>query len=204
MLKLLGKIPSDCIIALSGGVDSMALLSFVRNNPKNKPSAAFFHHGTETSEAAMLFLKDYCGEHNIDLTIGSIQREKTARESPEEYWRNERKRFFYSLENKPILQAHHLDDQVETWLFNSLHGRGRLIPYQNGNIFRPFLLCEKKQLKMWCVVRNVPWIEDHSNNDLKYTRNRIRHVLLPEALKVHPGLKTTVRNLVLAENKYNG
>lgn len=187
----------------------MALLSFARNSPKNNPAAAFFHHGTPDSDRAHAFLLDYCERNGISLQVGCIQRSRLPDESPEEYWRNERNRFFGQLRAPDglmptILQAHHLNDQMENWIFTSLHGTGRLIPYARDNIRRPFLLCEKAQLKLWCQSHKVPWIEDQSNTNVRYARNRIRHNILPEALQINPGLPKTVRKLVEQMVKNDG
>ena len=59
MIRVLGKLPTDCYIACSGGVDSMAALSFLTNNPQRKVEVLFFDHGTDTSKAAKYFLIDF-------------------------------------------------------------------------------------------------------------------------------------------------
>jgi tRNA(Ile)-lysidine synthase len=96
-----------------------------------------------------------------------------------------------------VVTAHHLDDAVETWVFTSLHGESRLIPYSRGNVIRPFLLTPKSELVSWCERRGLAWSEDPSNTDTAYMRNLIRHKILPEALKVNPGLRTVVRKKYL-------
>ena len=65
------------------------------------------------------------------------------------------------------------------------------------NIIRPFLLNEKSEFVKWCKDKNVPFIDDESNNCTDFNRNRIRHNIVPEALKVNPGLKTVVKKMVL-------
>jgi tRNA(Ile)-lysidine synthase len=93
-----------------------------------------------------------------------------------------------------IGMAHNLNDAVETWLFNMFHaGKGYTIPYSRLNIVRPLLITSRAEIEEWAKKNNVPHCEDESNTDLKYMRNRIRHVILPEVLKVNPGLFTVVK-----------
>jgi tRNA(Ile)-lysidine synthase len=80
-----------------------------------------------------------------------------------------------------------------------MHGAGKIIPYRRGRVIRPFLLTKKKNFKMWAELNGVPWIEDDSNLDTCYTRNYIRHELMPHALKVNPGLHKVVAKKVNME-----
>ena len=190
MISFLGKLPLSCTVAFSGGVDSVAIADFLLRGRK-QVSLAFFDHGTYHSQQSIAFIEEYAKRHSLPLTIGRISRVKDSNESMEEYWRNERYRFLHSIAD-PVITAHHLDDAIETWIFTSLHGTPRVIPYSNGNVIRPFLVTPKHQLKDWCVRRNVSWFEDESNQDEKYMRNLIRHRMVPEALKVNPGLHKTI------------
>jgi tRNA(Ile)-lysidine synthase TilS/MesJ len=71
-----------------------------------------------------------------------------------------------------------------------------VIPYRKENVIRPFLLTEKSEFESWCKRKNVPFIQDESNNSVEYSRNRIRHNIIPELLKVNPGLKTVVKKMI--------
>jgi len=128
------------------------------------------------------------------LWLGRVARPRRSDESQEEYWREERYRFLFSLEG-PVVTAHHLDDAVETWLFNSIHGKPRTIPYRNRNVIRPFLTTPKSELVSWCRRKDLRWTEDASNSDVAYMRNLIRHQIVPNALQVNPGLRTVVRKM---------
>jgi tRNA(Ile)-lysidine synthase len=70
-----------------------------------------------------------------------------------------------------------------------------------NNVLRPFLTTRKSEFIRWCIHHNVPWIEDHSNMDTKYTRNYIRNEMMPHVLKVNPGIHTLVKKIV--ESKQN-
>ena len=193
MIRYLGKLPRKCVVAFSGGVDSVAVADFLVRG-KRDVHLAFFHHGTSTSDEAEEFVKKYVRDTKLTLSIGRVVREKSQHESPEEFWRNERYRFL-DMYDYPVVTAHHLDDAVETWLFNSIHGNPRVLPYKRKNVIRPFLITEKSTLVEWCTRRNLGWVEDASNSDLRYSRNVIRHKIVPEALKVNPGIRTVVRKM---------
>ena len=194
MIKLLGKIPESLTIAVSGGVDSMALLDFL--SKRHEVTMAFFHHGTEASERAFEFLIQYSDDKNLPFIFDHIRNNKPDDQSQEEFWRNSRYEFLDRIPGA-VATAHHLDDCVETWIWSSLHGCPKLIPYQRNNVIRPFLLTPKKELTKWCEKNSVPWIEDNSNVNTKFTRNYIRHELMPHALKVNPGLSKMVKKKLI-------
>jgi len=191
------NIPHEVTIACSGGVDSMAVVDFLRNGGRTV-HAAYFNHGTEFGERSELFLLDYFKVKDIKLTLGKITKDKPAGKSPEEHWRDERYKFLDSL-GETVVAAHHLDDVIETWIFSALHGTPKLIPWTRNNVIRPFLLTKKEELIRWCIRSGhlVPHLEDPSNKDTKYMRNFIRHELVPKALRVNPGLhKVLYKKLV--------
>lgn len=194
MIKLLKPLPKEITIALSGGVDSMAVVDFL--SYKHNVTCAFFDHCTPTSEKAFYFVEDFCYQRNLPLIVGASHAKKSKQQSWEEFWRIERYKFLDSL-NTTVVTAHTLDDCVETYLFSALHGSAKTIPYKRNQIIRPFLTTRKYQLQDWCVSRAVSWIEDDTNSDLRYMRNYIRHELLEHALYVNPGLYKTVKKLVL-------
>jgi len=166
----------------------------------HKVNLLFFDHGTETSRDAREFLTDkYCSLNNDSiLRVGNIQRLKTKTESWEEYWRNQRYEWFHSF-SAPVITCHHLDDCAETWIWSSMHGEGKIIPYQNQNVIRPFRLNRKTEFTNWCRNKNVTWVEDSSNEDTKYMRNFIRHEVMPKALILNPGLHKVIRKKVTAD-----
>lgn len=190
MIKLLGVMPRKITVACSGGLDSMVLLDFLGRN--HEVTAAFFHHGTPTSDKAQEFLEKHCANINVPLVLGKIATVHRGREfSPEEHWREERYNFLNQF--PVVVTAHHLDDVVETWIWSSLHGTSSLMPYQRGNVFRPLLLNRKYDLEDWARRKNVRWVEDESNTNCAYTRNFIRHKLMDGVLQVNPGIHTMIR-----------
>jgi tRNA(Ile)-lysidine synthetase-like protein len=198
MINLLGDIPENPTIALSGGVDSMAVADFISRSRKIK--CAFFHHGTFTSHDAFEFVAKYCAFRKWPLELGRIASPKEKVESPEEYWRNQRYLWLSSL-GPNVITAHHLDDCVETYLWSMMHGTAKVIPYRRNNVIRPFLVTEKAELVSWAERNNVPHVEDKSNADVKYIRNYVRHNLMPHALHVNPGLRKVVAKKVKEFNE---
>jgi len=185
VIHLLGTVPRRISVAVSGGVDSMALYDFLRRN--HEVSAVFVDHSTENSQRAYDFLTDtIVGQYRQSLGVYRISQVRPKDQSWEEHWRNERYRYFQTL--GPVATAHNLDDVAETWIWSSLNGTSSLMPYNHANVIRPLLTTRKQQLIDWAERKNVPWIEDTSNQDTKYTRNYIRHELMPHALRVNAGL----------------
>ena len=201
MIKFIGDLPRKCTIAFSGGIDSVVISDFLLNG-KRDATLAFFHHGTINSERAEEFVRNFAEDRRVPLKVGRINSEKSRGLSPEEFWRNERYAFLDSL-GGPVVTGHHLGDAIETWIFTSLHGDSKLIPYSRGNVIRPFLITPKEEIRSWASRRNLSWIEDESNSDPRYMRNRIRMNIVPEALKVNPGLGTVIRKKYLNAESEN-
>lgn len=95
-----------------------------------------------------------------------------------------------------IVTAHHQDDNIETVLMQFFRGTGlaglRGIPERNGDIIRPLLFATKRQLRDYAVQRALPYAEDSSNAQDKYTRNAVRLHILPEIRKVFPEIDATI------------
>ena len=208
MITLQGKYDRNINIACSGGVDSMAATDFFSR--KHNCNLIFFDHATDASRDAKELLQDYVSDKNsvfrstpdattLTFQTSTIQRKKEKSESWEEYWRNERYSCFHSI-GENVITCHHLDDCVETWIWSSLHGNGKLIPFRNKNVVRPFRLNRKTQFVNWCRRFSVPWAEDASNVDTKYMRNYIRKELIDKCLVVNPGLHKVIQKKIRKED----
>jgi tRNA(Ile)-lysidine synthase len=197
MIKLQGKLPREVFVACSGGVDSMAVVDFLRNN--HNVTVVYFDHGTAHSHRAQKFIAQYCTDNNLPIIMGTIGYARQAPgQSTEEFWRDERYKFLHSI-HADVITAHHLDDCVETWIWSSMHGTGKIIPYRNKNVIRPFRLTRKRDFELWTDLKNVPYVEDDSNTDTCYTRNYIRHEMMPHVLRVNPGIHKTILKKVRAD-----
>ena len=109
------------------------------------------------------------------------------------------KPIFHNNENindkKRMEQIHKI---IETWIMSSLHGTGKVIPFRRAsNIYRPFLMTEKRSIKRYAEKHQVSWIEDPSNSSTHYMRNYVRKHIVPHALKVNPGLRKVLRKKML-------
>ena len=194
MIKLQGKLPRQIYVAVSGGVDSMVALDFLKRN--HDVRVLHYHHGTRHADKARHFVKQYCKEHRLMCHFDQIKGTPPMGRSSEEYWREHRYKFLEKYTDAPVVTAHHLDDCVETWIFSSLHGTGKIVPYRRNYVVRPFRLNRKRDLQLWADLKGVPYIEDDSNADICYNRNYIRHEMMPHILKVHPGIHKTIMKKV--------
>lgn len=202
MIRRLGGFPGEpSYVAVSGGVDSMAVWHFLKTgmNGKRQVSPVFFDHGTETSSKALRFLVDQFGHEN--LNGHKIEGAKPKQKSWEEWWREERYKFFHSISH-PVMTAHHLDDCIETWLLGAIHGQPKVIPYRNRNVIRPFLLTTKSDLIVYAENKGVKWIEDETNMSSAHARNHVRHTIVPEALFINPGLHKVIAKKVREQSTF--
>ena len=172
----------------------MAALDFLNRN--HNVTVLHFNHGTAHGERAEEFLLRYCRERRIKFIVDRVRQTIPPGPSREEWWREQRYAFLHKYDDAPVVTCHHLDDCVETWVWSSMHGTGKWIPYRRNNVIRPFRLTRKRDFEYWCNFNNVPWIEDDSNADTCYTRNYIRHEMMPHVLQVNPGIHKTIAKKV--------
>lgn len=190
---------AEVIAALSGGADSMALLSCLlelREEYDLKLSAAHVNHCLrgEDADCDEQFVRDYCKSVNVPLHILKIDVNKEAEktgEGSEECGRRIRYEFFESLsETALIATAHNLNDQAETVLLHMIRGcslNGLCgIPRKRGRIIRPLLGCARAEIEEYCNNKCIPFVTDATNNENIYRRNRIRHDILPLILNENP------------------
>jgi tRNA(Ile)-lysidine synthase len=217
--------PGDRLCAaVSGGADSVALLLTLHaaNSAKHNAlgvglSAVHVHHGirAEEADADQRFVEDLCIRLEIPLHIHQAsvpQRAAANGETIEEAARAIRYDFFSTLISSghadTILTAHTLDDQAETVLMKLLRGAwteglSAIHPVvavnnpgqRNGKILRPFLQTRRAEIEAYLKQLNQPWREDSTNTDTAYTRNRIRHELMPQLRTYNPSLDQTLSNL---------
>ncbi len=201
MIKLQGRLPRSVYVACSGGVDSMAVVDFLSR--KHDVEVLFFNHGSDHDQVAQKFLYEFCESRDLEFIVGSVSKGDHMRSgmSKEDYWRWNRYRFFekFARPETPVVTCHHLDDCVETWIWSSLHGQPSIIPRNRGDVVRPFRLNRKQDMALWADLNNIPYLDDPENMNTAFTRNYIRHELMPHALKVNPGLYKTIKKKVLED-----
>lgn len=186
-MQLLGKIPKKVYLACSGGKDSMTILEFLLQGRRDV-TLLFCHHGTEHSEEASLFLSQIAEERG--LTLHTTKYTGNLNFATEASWREFRYSFFSQFTDYPIITGHHLRDNIETWLMSSISGTSKFIPYSRDNIIRPFLLSFRRDLDKYANNHNVKWVEDKSNSENKYSRNKIRNLVFPVLEDINPGIET--------------
>jgi len=200
MIVLQGKIPPQVYVACSGGPDSMAVTAFLAK--KHDVTVCYFNHGSVHGNSANTWVKDASDQLGLKFISSTVSRDKFKQESQEEYWRNMRYEWFHSLQGT-VVTGHHLDDCVETWIWSSLHGQGKLIPYSNQNVIRPFRLNQKLEFTSWCSRNSIKYLTDPSNSDNKYMRNLIRNQMMPHVLAVNPGIHTVIRKKIVDHGIYS-
>lgn len=198
-MQLLGKIPEKVYLACSGGKDSMMLLDFLLKGRRDV-FVLHFNHGTEHGKEAEHFVHEYCRENKLHASFGMYYEDKFDEAS----LRNARYKSFEFFKNRPILTAHKLQDNIETWLMSSIKGTSKFIPYNRENIIRPMLLVSNKEIDDYCLRNNVQWIEDPSNNENNYDRNKIRNQVIPVLKEINLGIEKTFRNKCIEKYRKDG
>ena len=197
MITLQGKLTRKIYVACSGGVDSVAALHFLSRN--HDVTALHINHNEGNSDDSEDLVRTLCANIGCAFNSKRIITTKPNRYSLEEFWRNERYSVFHNISDT-VVTAHTLEDCVETWVWSSLHGTGKIIPYSNRNVVRPFRTTPKSQFIHWAKKHNLDWVEDNSNTELSLTRNYIRQVMMPHVLQVNPGIATTIKKKVQQDN----
>lgn len=185
---------SKFYIAVSGGIDSMVLVHLFQHfRLEFGLLHCNFKLRGEESDADMRFIHDYCDENRLQLRIGFFETASIAKEmkvSIQVAARDLRYHWFYEQMEENNVQyvatAHHLDDNLETFLINLSRGTGldglTGIPAVNDKVFRPLLPFSREEIEKYAKENNLKWCEDSSNASDKYLRNKIRHHIVP-ALK---------------------
>ena len=188
--------PGDTIVAgVSGGADSVCLLFILLEIRRRIPFSlrvVHVNHGIRADAASdALYVKELCERHNIPFSLVEADIHAGAREhsrSVEEEGRAVRYEAFEKVlgnQKGRIAVAHNSNDRAETMLFHLFRGTGlggmSGIPPVNGRIIRPLLCLERSEIEHWLKERNISFCQDSTNAMDDYTRNRIRHHILPYA-----------------------
>lgn len=199
------------ILAVSGGVDSMAMLHvllYLRTRYHASLHIAHLNHnlrGAESAKAAD-FVRRQGEAYQVPVTVmtadGRTLRSRRSG-SLQALARDHRYRFLEQVADNEgagrIAVGHHRNDQAETVLMNLLRGSGVRglggIPPVRGRIIRPLIDCSREEIERYTRKERIPYVEDSSNRTLAYCRNRIRAELLPELAKCYnPRVVHTLAN----------
>lgn len=185
------------ILGCSGGPDSMCLLNILLNEGFNVICAHVNHNIRKESTSEYRFLKDYCRKRNIIFEGLEIPPYDDKNES---FYRTKRYNFYKSLcdkyKTKLIMTAHHGDDLVETILMRITRGsklRGYLgFPTDyfedQYRIIKPLIFHNKDEILKYNEANGIPYVNDATNDEDTYTRNRYRHKVLPFLKSENPNI----------------
>lgn len=191
----------NVIVAVSGGADSIALLhslNIIKDKLNFTLKAAHFNHLIRGEEAKrdQEFVADFCKKIGVDLIVGESNVPQYAEEnhmSIETAARELRYNFFESISNGKIATAHTASDNLETMLFNL--SRGTLIkglcgiPEKRGIYIRPLIFCTRKDVEDYCKDNNLEFVTDSTNLSDCYSRNNIRHNVVPVLKAINPNIE---------------
>ena len=196
------------LLAVSGGIDSMVLVHLCKKMQLNIAIAHcnFQLRGKESDEDEN-FIRNYALAFEIPIFIQKFTTEKFAKEhklSIQLAARKLRYDWFNEVLVKEkydfLLTAHHLDDQVETFLINLSRGTGLEgltgIPTQNEKVIRPLLQFSRDEILAYANENNIEWREDSSNASDKYLRNKIRHTIVPVLKELNPNFLASFQDTV--------
>jgi tRNA(Ile)-lysidine synthase len=196
------------VLAVSGGLDSMVLLTAAAKLPARKRrnlTVATFDHGTGKAAGRAAAL---VGRYSHRLGIPCVSGRASTIGTKEEEWRRGRWAFLQQVAADKaalIVTAHTLDDQIETVFMRILRDagpRGLAGLYAESEIVRPFLDFSRQQLDSYARELRVPFVQDPSNSDRRHLRNRIRLDILPSIVKRNPGFPRELLTLAREAAKW--
>ena len=197
-------------VALSGGADSVSMLhalSALAEKYDISIRAIHVNHGIRgvDADADEQFCRNLCEEMNIPIDIFYFDVPKIAAEQGkglEECGRDCRYQCFEEIHrryNCAIATAHTLSDSAETVLMNIARGCGiagvRGIPPKRGYIIRPLIYASREDIENYCSENGLQYVTDQTNFDVTYSRNRIRHEIIPQMKILNPEFMQSVARL---------
>ena len=204
-IQLKINIPTDkkILVAFSGGVDSV-VLSYLLHQQGFKIGLAHCNFGLRGEESLgdAIFCKQWSEKLKVEYFQSNFETLKIAQQQKKSIQiiaRELRYDFFEQICNQHqfdyIATAHHLNDDMETSLFNWSNANvlsGSIgIPYQRNKIIRPLLHVSKDEIYTFASINSLAFREDSSNLSTKYSRNKIRHKVIPVLKEINPSLEKT-------------
>ncbi len=192
------------LLGVSGGIDSMVMTHlFISSGFKTAIAHCNFSLRGEESDRDEDLVKITADENKIPFFSKRFETRKFAVEnglSVQMAARELRYSWFETILSEKnydyVAVAHNLNDNIETFLINLIRGTGisgltGMKPVCN-RIIRPLLFASRHQIEDYCKLYGIPFREDKSNTDTKYTRNKIRHLILPIMKEINPSIEITL------------
>ena len=196
------------LLAVSGGIDSTAMLSLFMNLDVRIGivHCNFRLRGIDSDEDEM-FVRNLAAMHNLPFFVRHFETEAYATEnklSIQVAARDIRYAYFEEVRQKNgydfIAVAHNSDDAVETFLINLLRGTGihglTGIKVKSGKLLRPLLFASREMIVNFARQHSISYRIDKSNLETDYTRNNIRHEIIPRFLSLNPGFRETMLHTI--------
>lgn len=196
--SLIGENTKSIAVGFSGGADSVCLvdiLSSLKDEYGIIIKAVHVNHNIRGDEAERdeLFVRRFCEDRGIELLCFSVDVPTLAKErkiSLEECGRQVRYECFKKAKADAIAVAHTLSDSIETLLFNLARGTGTkglggISPKREPDIIRPLIACTRKEIEEYCSIKGLSYVTDSTNLSDDYTRNHIRHNIVPAFEKIN-------------------
>ena len=193
------------LCAVSGGADSMCLLTLLRELGRFDVAAAHFEHGIRGEESLRdcAFVEEFCRKEGVPCFTEHADVPAFAEEKGlglEEAARELRYAFLERTADEQgfdfIATAHNAGDNAETVLFNLARGAGPAglcgIPPRRGRIIRPLLGLTRAEIETFLAEHGTPHVEDGTNSDERFSRNRIRHTVVPVMRELNPAFEEAV------------
>ena len=184
------------LLAVSGGADSMVLSHLFRiSSFEFQIAHVNYHFRGEDSNLDQKVVENFCSENQIKIHLKSISEEEKSNMKSLQNWAREiRYDFFFKIleeENLDyIVTAHHLNDELETYIINLSRGSGIKglsgIPKNENRILRPLLKFTKNEIYAFAKENSIDFREDKSNEKDDYLRNKIRNQLTPKIVEIFP------------------
>lgn len=197
-------------LALSGGVDSMALLNICLEIQRAGQlqfllDVLHVHHGlSQYADVWAAFCQERSAHYGLSCEIVRVEVERGSSDGLEGAARRARHTVFRSKDCDWLLLAHHQDDQAETMLFNLLRGSGLAgaagMHESNGRLLRPWLDVSRAQIECYAQDKSLAWIVDESNADEQFSRNYLRARIVPALRERFPA---GPRNLARAAGHFS-
>ena len=203
------------LLAVSGGIDSMVMAHlFIRAGIEIGIAHCNFSLRGQDSDLDEELVRKFAAENNISFFDVRFDTKTYAAEkgiSIQMAARDLRYSWFEKIRKKhgfdSVAIAHNLNDNIETFLINLTRGTGISglsgIRKTRDRVIRPLLFATRKSIENYCREYMIEYREDRSNAETKYTRNKIRHLVLPLLAEINPSIESTLNETSERLNEIN-